>query len=101
MLLFVCFRQGPDQDSEAGAKEGRRRGGAAAAVRAGVGHVAALHVPPRVVHRLVSVWTQVLQEQRQQRQNGVVPLRHQDLPQVPLVRVPRQTEAALSLGRVD
>ena len=62
--MFV-FRQGLDEYLEGAAKEGGGRG-RGAALRAGVGHLAALLVPPRIVHRLVPLRSQVLQEQGQQ-----------------------------------
>lgn len=59
--------------------------------------VAALHLPPGTVHRLVPLQSQVLSQLTQGHQ---LPLRHTHVSQVSPVRVLRAPETALPLGRM-
>lgn len=64
-------------------------------------HVDAVRMPPRNLHRLVPLRSQVLQRQRpDEKLRDELQVRDKDLQDVPLVRVLRIPEAAVPLGRM-
>lgn len=64
-------------------------------------HVERVPVPFRTVHRLVPVRTEVLQGQGAEHEFGdELPLRHQNVPNVPSVRLLCVAEAAMPVGRM-